>query len=52
MSTFVHVPVLKPLDGAALLAALAGASLVVTVEEHTVIGGLGGAVAEAAGRAR
>jgi transketolase len=42
----VHVPVLKPLDGAALLAALAGASLVVTVEEHTVIGGLGGAVAE------
>jgi transketolase len=42
----VHVPVLKPLDSAALLAALAGASLVVTVEEHTVIGGLGGAVAE------
>jgi len=42
----VHVPVLKPLDGAALLAALAGASLVVTIEEHTVIGGLGGAVAE------
>ncbi len=42
----VHVPVLKPLDGAALLAALAGSSLVVTVEEHTVIGGLGGAVAE------
>ena len=28
------------------LAALAGAALVVTVEEHTVIGGLGGAVAE------
>ena len=42
----VHVPVLKPLDSAALLAALEGASLVVTVEEHTVIGGLGGAVAE------
>ena len=42
----VHVPVIKPLDGAALLAALDGASLVVTVEEHTVIGGLGGAVAE------
>jgi transketolase len=44
--SLVHVPVLKPLDGAALLAALDGASLVVTVEEHTVIGGLGGAVAE------
>lgn len=42
----VHVPVLKPLDRDALLAALAGASLVVTIEEHTVIGGLGGAVAE------
>jgi len=42
----VHVPVLKPLDGEALLAALAGAELVVTVEEHTIIGGLGGAVAE------
>lgn len=42
----MHVPVLKPLDGAALLNSLAGASLVVTVEEHTVIGGLGGAVAE------
>ena len=42
----VHVPVLKPLDGVALLGALDGASLVVTVEEHTVIGGLGGAVAE------
>ena len=41
----VHVPVLKPLD-AALLAGLAGARVVVTVEEHTVIGGLGGAVAE------
>ena len=42
----VHVPVLKPLDGDALAAALATARLVVTVEEHTVIGGLGGAVAE------
>ena len=42
----VHVPVLKPLDEAALAAALATARLVVTVEEHTVIGGLGGAVAE------
>jgi transketolase len=42
----VHVPVLKPLDGRGLLAALSGARLVITVEEHTVIGGLGGAVAE------
>ena len=42
----IHVPVLKPLDGVSLLAALTDAELVVTVEEHTVIGGLGGAVAE------
>jgi transketolase len=42
----VHVPVLKPLDDEALATSLAGARLVVTVEEHTVIGGLGGAVAE------
>jgi transketolase len=42
----IHVPVLKPLDGHALLAALERAELVVSVEEHTVIGGLGGTVAE------
>jgi transketolase len=42
----VHVPVLKPLDTRALAAALAGARLIVTVEEHTIVGGLGGAVAE------
>ncbi len=44
--TVVHVPVIKPFDGAGLLRSIAGAGLVVTVEEHTVIGGLGGAVAE------
>jgi transketolase len=42
----VHVPCLKPLDEPALLDALADAPLVVTVEEHTVMGGLGGLVAE------
>ena len=42
----IHVPVLKPLDVAGLAAALEGAALVVTVEEHTITGGLGGAVAE------
>jgi transketolase len=42
----VHVPCLKPLDESALLDALADAPLVVTVEEHTVLGGLGGLVAE------
>lgn len=44
--TVVHVPCLKPLDEAALLAALAGHDLVATVEEHSVHGGLGGLVTE------
>jgi transketolase len=43
----VHVPTLKPLDEAALVAAAERTNRVVTVEEHSVIGGLGGAVAEA-----
>jgi transketolase len=37
---------LKPFDEATLLARVAAARLVVTVEEHRSIGGLGGAVAE------
>ena len=36
----------KPLDRAAVLRAAAETPLLVTIEEHTVIGGLGGAVAE------
>jgi transketolase len=36
----------KPLDREAVLAAAAATPLLVTIEEHTVIGGLGGAVAE------
>jgi transketolase len=42
----VHVATLKPLDVEAIVAAAERAGRVVTVEEHTVIGGLGGAVAE------
>nr|WP_239000837.1 transketolase C-terminal domain-containing protein [Jiangella asiatica] len=45
----VHVPCLKPLDDRRLLDAVGAASLVVTVEEHTVLGGLGGLVAEVLG---
>jgi len=43
----VHVPTIKPLDIAAIVAAAERTGRVITVEEHTVIGGLGGAVAEA-----
>jgi len=42
----VHLPTLKPLDVAGIVAAAERTGRVVTVEEHTVIGGLGGAVAE------
>ena len=42
----LHVPSIKPVDEAAIAAAAASVPLVVTVEEHTVIGGLGGLVAE------
>jgi transketolase len=42
----VNVPVIKPLDSATVLSAAAGARLAVTAENHSVIGGLGSAVAE------
>jgi transketolase len=42
----VHLPTLKPLDVDGIVAAAERTGRVVTVEEHTIIGGLGGAVAE------
>ncbi|HSO30825.1 MAG TPA: transketolase C-terminal domain-containing protein [Candidatus Sulfomarinibacteraceae bacterium] len=42
----IHVPTLKPLDVEAIVAGAERTGRVVTVEEHTIIGGLGGAVAE------
>jgi transketolase len=42
----LHVPTLKPLDVPAIVAAADRTRMVVTVEEGTVIGGLGGAVSE------
>jgi transketolase len=45
-AALVHVPSIKPLDEDALRAAVGTAPLVVTVEEHSVYGGLGGLVAE------
>jgi transketolase len=46
-ATVVHVPCIKPLDEDSLRDSVAGHDLVVTVEEHSVLGGLGGLVAEA-----
>lgn len=42
----INVPVIKPIDSATILAAARGARGVVTAENHSIIGGLGSAVAE------
>jgi len=42
----VNVPTIKPLDTATVLGAAAEARIIVTAENHSVIGGLGSAVAE------
>ncbi len=43
----VHAPVIKPLDTATVLEAASGSRALVVAENHSVIGGLGSAVAEA-----
>ncbi len=48
----IHVPTIKPLDVEGIIAAAEKTGLVVTAEEHTIIGGLGGAVAEILGEHR
>lgn len=42
----IHVPTIKPFDVTGIVAAAERTGFVVTVEEHSIIGGLGGAVAE------
>lgn len=42
----LHVPTIKPLDTEAILDLAASVPVIVTIEEHTTIGGLGSAVAE------
>jgi transketolase len=49
-ASVTNVHTLKPLDTDAIEEACSGAELLVSVEEHGVIGGLGGAVAECASR--
>lgn len=45
-ASVLHVPTVKPLDEAAVLAAAQRAGRVVTIEEHQIMGGFGSAVAE------
>jgi transketolase len=42
----LNVPAIKPLDGATIMSVARGSRLVITAENHTIIGGLGSAVAE------
>ncbi len=42
----IHVPTIKPLDKKAIIKAARQTGKVVTAEDHTIIGGLGSAVAE------
>lgn len=42
----IDMPTIKPIDRDAILAAARRSKLILTVEEHNVLGGLGGAVAE------
>jgi transketolase len=45
----LHVPTIKPLDEDAIVEAAVRTGRVVTAEDHSIIGGLGGAVAETLG---
>ena len=45
-ATVVNMHTIKPLDSQVLDKAVASTSLLVTIEEHSVVGGLGSAVAE------
>jgi transketolase len=46
----LHIHTLKPIDEHSIAAAASRTGAIVTVENHSVIGGLGGAVAEVLGR--
>ena len=45
----LHIPSIKPVDAEAIADAARHVPLVVSVEEHTILGGLGGLVAEILG---
>ena len=46
-ATVINSPTIKPLDSKTILSAARNSRIVITAENHTVIGGLGSAVAEA-----
>jgi transketolase len=46
-ATVINAPVIKPLDQATIVTAARNSRIVITAENHTIVGGLGSAVAEA-----
>lgn len=48
----LHVPTVKPLDDDAIVQVAERTNLIMTAEDHSIIGGLGGAVAEVLGERR
>jgi transketolase len=49
LAEVVHVPTLKPLETAGIVESASKTGRVLTTEEHTIIGGLGSAIAEVLG---
>lgn len=45
-ATVINAPVIKPLDAVTIVAAARQSRIVITAENHTIVGGLGSAVAE------
>lgn len=48
-ATVLHLPTIKPLDAEAIIQVASRTGAIVTAEDHSIIGGLGGAVAEVLG---
>lgn len=48
-ASVLHIPTIKPIDKEAIVEVAKEAGVVVTTEEHSIYGGLGGAVAEVLG---
>jgi transketolase len=50
--SLLHVPTIKPIDEDAIVEVAERTNLILTAEDHSIIGGLGGAVAEILGERR
>jgi transketolase len=51
-ASVLHVPTIKPIDADAIVEIAERTNLILTAEDHSIIGGLGGAVAEILGERR